>query len=293
MSFQQLNKFQARMIRRQGDAVFKALRANNPLILHKGKHTEKDVREQAKKTAVQVFKSLNFWDDEEDIANPECTVTFEQYLAAVFNAKIKGPDKANYNAATAGLKGILRIERVEDKGKNEDLSEDEGDEENWPERTTRLKFVDNPSAEQLESEWQQRQSLEKLELDAGEAAALKMNISDVDMDRVSEVIEAAQESEEEPSQAEAEPTEEQEAPHNPIEPAMAEPATQSVDPVSDASPQPEACVVPAAETSASNALAKVWVYPLSEDEVRYKQTSIQKVRKAVNHTRESHGNQGI
>lgn len=109
----QLNKFQARMIRRQGDAVFKALRANNPLVVNKGKHTEKDVREQARKTAIQgvtsvrfaifrccsfssgdtfsvsVFRSLKYWDYDEDQPFADCLISFEQYLAAVFHAKVK------------------------------------------------------------------------------------------------------------------------------------------------------------------------------------------------------------
>ncbi len=36
-----------------------------------------------------VFVSLGYWDHDEDKAHAECTVTFEQYLAAVFHAKIK------------------------------------------------------------------------------------------------------------------------------------------------------------------------------------------------------------
>jgi len=299
MTFQKLNKFQARMIRRQGDAVFKALRANNPLVVNKGKHTEKDVREQARKTAIQVFRSLKYWDYDEDQPFADCLISFEQYLAAVFHAKVKEPEKPHYDRASIGLKGILREiqeqtqENVDEESR--DIPLEELDMNSLPERQRRLQFLDTPTEEELEAEWQHLQSIQKLELDAEEAAAFKLKGHE-DAAVVDEGAETAEAKAHQVGMAELEAAQassdaaaaEGGAAGDVAEGRIASAEGRTVS--ADGDGAEEAATQGAeekgqqaeAEAEPGKAVAQVRWYVLTEAEVQYKLAQIENVRKVVN-----------
>eukprot|EP00290_Baffinella_frigidus_P045137 CAMPEP_0180301012 /NCGR_PEP_ID=MMETSP0988-20121125/23170_1 /TAXON_ID=697907 /ORGANISM="non described non described, Strain CCMP2293" /LENGTH=252 /DNA_ID=CAMNT_0022281359 /DNA_START=229 /DNA_END=983 /DNA_ORIENTATION=- len=107
MSFTQINKFQARMIRRNGDQIFKALHGDNKLRKATGKHTEKDVREQARRTSIQVWRSLGLWDDTNKEAYEGTCVTFDEYMLVVFSVRAT-LELRSYDAASYGCTSVLK-----------------------------------------------------------------------------------------------------------------------------------------------------------------------------------------
>eukprot|EP00281_Chroomonas_sp_CCMP1168_P009713 CAMPEP_0206269822 /NCGR_PEP_ID=MMETSP0047_2-20121206/32517_1 /ASSEMBLY_ACC=CAM_ASM_000192 /TAXON_ID=195065 /ORGANISM="Chroomonas mesostigmatica_cf, Strain CCMP1168" /LENGTH=309 /DNA_ID=CAMNT_0053698377 /DNA_START=77 /DNA_END=1003 /DNA_ORIENTATION=+ len=110
MTFAQLQKFQARMIRRQGTALFKnmPMTAMAALSKREKKFTEKEIREYARKTAEQVFTQLGQWDTFNGASYNGSTITFELYLAVALRCKVATQTQMRAIYNTSLVKGILR-----------------------------------------------------------------------------------------------------------------------------------------------------------------------------------------
>ena len=190
MSLHKLQKFHARILRKDGGRVLMNMRATNVIGSLQKKPIEKEIRDQARKTSVWLFKKLSYWNTETDEPVEDKTVSFEEYLAHVCRVTVatvqtvKTHDSIN-RAAFAN--SILKRHKTSSSSTTdlsasvtpqiaESLAEDVS---SAPPRSRSLRFPDSPSSQQLQAEWDaQLESLcEKLKRhrhhDADEGAAFK------------------------------------------------------------------------------------------------------------------------
>ncbi|EKX52516.1 hypothetical protein GUITHDRAFT_101685 [Guillardia theta CCMP2712] len=151
LDFLQLQKFQARLIRRQGEKL--PLSQKN--LFSKGKHTEKEIREMAKLTAVQVFKSSGLWNEDADAPRSSASINFEQYLASALHAKMKteSVQSVEFSAGHDAAKhGILKKAATQAVLLPEEIH---------PKRVRRLSFPDSLSLEEIEEEWEAKKQVSR------------------------------------------------------------------------------------------------------------------------------------
>ncbi len=178
--------------------------------------------------------------------------------------------------------------------------------ETLPDRDRRLDFVDHPSGEQLEVEWQLRQAQQKLELDAEEAAAFKLK-EELDARGVDESVDVAEtaafharlaelEAAQEKDEADGIEVEKDEAAGNEVREDVRGPQNETVhdsgaEGSAEGSGKHKGVVgegdeetVPVADESneaSTKSLAQVRTFVLTKEEVQYKLANIEQVRSGV------------
>ena len=195
MSLQKLQKFHARLLRKDGGRVLMNMRANNVIGSLRKKPIEKEIRDQAKKTSVWLFKKLNYWDIDTDEPIEDKTVSLEEYLELVCRVTVKTTDimaSAGTNAANSILKHHHTSCCISTAPQGCSVTpqiavESAGDITAQKLRPRRLRFPDSPSTEQLQREWEAQMAsfCEMLKRhsqhDADEGAAFKQRKA-VEMD---------------------------------------------------------------------------------------------------------------
>ena len=190
MSLQKLQKFHARILRKDGGRVLMNMRATNVIGSLQKKPIEQEIRDQARKTSVWLFKRLSYWNIETDEPKEDQTVAFEEYLEHVCRVTVPTVEtvKTHDNITRAAFaNSILKRHKTSCSSTNdlsgrvtpqiaESLAEDVS---SALPRSRSLRFPDSPSSQQLQAEWDaQLESLgQKLKRhrhhDADEGAAFK------------------------------------------------------------------------------------------------------------------------
>ena len=187
MSLQKLQKFYARLLRKDGGRVLMNMRANNAIGSLRKKPIEKEIRDQAEKTSVWLFKTLNYWDIDTDEPMEDKTVSLEEYLELVCRVTVKTRDNkasARTNAANSILKhhhtSCCTSTAPQGRIVTPQIAvQSAGDITAQKLRPRRLRFPDSPSTQQLQREWESQMDSfcktlkRRSQHDADEGAAFK------------------------------------------------------------------------------------------------------------------------